>query len=51
MIKTAVMTFHGHTICDGLVANRNVFIGKNMVHEMIQELKYERPKWTSNKTN
>ena len=48
MIRTAVLTFRGYTICDGLVVNRNVFVGKNMVHEMIQELKRERPKWTSN---
>ena len=48
MIRTAVMTFHGFTICDGLVVNHNFFIGKNMTQDMIQELKHERPKWTSN---
>jgi len=48
MIRTAVVNFHGHTICDGLIVNRNIFIGKNLVHELIQELKLERQKWTSN---
>ncbi|MHC4567405.1 MAG: hypothetical protein ACYTE3_16800 [Planctomycetota bacterium] len=47
IIDTAVLPFHGQYVCDGLVVDRNVLIGKNMINEMIQELKVERPRWSS----
>ncbi len=47
VIDTAVIPFHGQYVCDGLVVDRNVLIGKNMINEMIQELKVERPRWSS----
>ena len=46
LIDTAVLPFHGVSLCDGLVVGRNVFIGKTMIHEMIQELKIERRLWS-----
>jgi len=47
VIVTAVLPFHGYDLCDGLVVNRNVLIGRNMISSMIQELKLERRKWSS----
>ena len=47
-IETAVLPFHSRDVCDGLLVNRNVFIGKNMISSMIQELKDERRKWSYN---
>jgi hypothetical protein len=49
IIDTAVLPYGGFTICDGLIMDRHVSIGPNMVAEMIQELKTEREKWTSAK--
>ena len=49
VIDTAILTFGGSAVCDGLVINRNMFIGKNMINTMIQELKGERRKWSSHK--
>jgi len=48
VIVTAALPYHDHYVCDGLVADKHVSIGNNMIHEMIQELKIERPKWSSN---
>ena len=49
IINTAVLPFHGQYVCDGLVVHRQVSIGRNMIHEMIQELKVERAKHSPNK--
>ena len=32
-VKTAVMPFKGHWICDGLIENPNILIGSNMIRE------------------
>ncbi len=50
LIDTVVLPYCGFVVCDGLVINQNVFIGRNMINEMIQELKSERRKWSSNKS-
>ena len=47
-VVTAVLPYRDYHICDGLIVDKRVFIGKNMVHDMIQELKIERVKWSSN---
>ena len=49
VIVTAVLPYYDQYICDGLVVDKHVSIGKNMMHDMIQELKIERPKWSSKK--
>lgn len=49
VIVTAVLPFHDQYVCDGLVVDRQIYIGKNMIHDMIQELKVERAKYSSNK--
>ena len=46
-VVTAILPYRGSHICDGLVVDKHVSIGKNMKHDMIQELKSERPKWSS----
>lgn len=48
VITTAVLPYHNQYVCDGLVVDKHVLIGKNMIHDMIQELKIERRKWSSN---
>jgi hypothetical protein len=47
LVDTAILPFHGVSLCDGLVVSRNVLIGRNMIHEMIQELKIERRLWSA----
>lgn len=48
VIDTAVLPYEGFFICDGLVVNRQTYIGPNMINSMTQELKTERKKWSSN---
>jgi hypothetical protein len=48
VVVTAVLPYRDYHICDGLIVDKHVFIGKNMKQDMIQELKIEREKWTSN---
>ena len=48
VVVTAVLPYRDNHICDGLVVDKHVSIGKNMIYDMIQELKIERPKWSSN---
>jgi hypothetical protein len=48
VITTAVLPYRNQYVCDGLVVDRHILIGKNMIHDMIQELKIARPKWSSN---
>ena len=47
VVVTAILPYHDNYICDGLIIDKHVSIGKNMIHDMIQELKIERPKWSS----
>ena len=49
VIVTAILPYPGQYICDGFVVDKNVAIGKNMIHDMIQELKTEREKHSSRK--
>lgn len=49
VIVTAVLPFHDQYVCDGLLIDRHVLIGKNMISDMIQELKVERAKYSSGK--
>lgn len=49
LISTAVLPYRDNYVCDGLIVDKHVYIGKNMIHEMIQELKIERAKWSSGK--
>ena len=49
VVVTAVLPYRDNYICDGLIVDKHVFIGKNMQYDMIQELKVEREKWPSNK--
>jgi len=49
VIVTAVLPFHDQYVCDGLIVDRHTLIGKNMIHDMIQELKAERAKYSSKK--
>ena len=48
VIDTAVLPYGGVLVCDGLVVNRQTYIGPNMIKSMTQELKTERRKWSSN---
>lgn len=48
VVVTAVLSYRGNYICDGLIVDKHVSIGKNMIHYMLQELKIERSKWSSN---
>ena len=50
VINTAVLPYGGFLVCDGLVVNRQTYIGPNMIKSMMQELKTERKKWPSNNT-
>ena len=50
VINTAVLPYGGFLVCDGLVVNRQTYIGPNMIKSMMQELKTERKKWPSNHT-
>jgi hypothetical protein len=45
VVDTAILTYKGFLVCDGLIANRQVSIGPNMIKTMMQELKTERKKW------
>lgn len=45
IIDTAVLPYSGFFVCDGLIGDRRVYIGPNMIGEMTQELKTERKKW------
>jgi hypothetical protein len=47
VIDTAVLPYCGFFICDGLISNRRISIGRNMIASMTQELKEERKKWSS----
>jgi hypothetical protein len=47
VIDTAVMPYCGVLICDGLISDRRISIGRNMIASMTQELKEERKKWSS----
>lgn len=51
VIDTAVLPYHGFSVCDGLIVNRETYIGPNMIKCMIQELKSEREKWPSDAMN
>ena len=45
-VKTAVMQFKGHWICDGLIESHNILIGSNMIREytgIIREAKAKLP--------
>lgn len=46
VVNTAVLPYHGFLVCDGLVVDRHVAIGPNMVASMTQELKAARKKWS-----
>jgi len=48
VIDTVVLPYGGLLVCDGLVVNRQTYIGPNMIKSMTQELKTERKKWSSN---
>jgi hypothetical protein len=48
VIDTAVLPYGDFLVCDGLVVNRQTYIGPNMIKSMTQELKTERKKWSSN---
>jgi hypothetical protein len=45
VIDTAVLPYCGLIICDGLIVDRHVSIGPNMIASMTQDLKTERKKW------
>ncbi len=45
VIDTAILPYEGFLVCDGLIADRKVLIGPNMIKSMTQELKTERKKW------
>jgi hypothetical protein len=49
VVVTAILPFRDNYVCDGLIVDKQVSIDKNMIHDMIQELKIERSKWLSNK--
>ncbi len=49
VIDTAVLPYCGLIICDGLIVDRHVSIGPNMIASMTQELKTERKKWSATK--
>ena len=46
VIDTAVLQYGGFLVCDGLIENRQTYIGPNMIKSMTQELKTERKKWS-----
>jgi hypothetical protein len=43
-VKTAVMQFKGHWICDGLIESRNIFIGPNMRRDLSETIRNSKPK-------
>lgn len=45
VVDTAILPYCGTLVCDGLIVDRHVFIGGNMIKDMIQKLKIERRKW------
>jgi len=45
VIDTAVLPYCGLIICDGLIVDRHISIGPNMIASMTQDLKTERKKW------
>ena len=50
VIDTAVLPYGGFLVCDGLIVDRQTYIGPNMIKSMTKELKTERKKWSSNNT-
>ncbi len=38
-VKTAVMQFKGHWICDGLIESHNILIGSNMIKEYTETIR------------
>jgi hypothetical protein len=42
-VKTAVMQFKSHWICDGLIESRNIFIGSNMRRELSEKIRNSKP--------
>jgi len=49
VIDTAVLPYCGLIVCDGLIVDRHISLGPNMVASMTQELKTERKKWSATK--
>jgi hypothetical protein len=49
VIDTAVLPYCGLIVCDGLIVDRHVSIGPNMIASMTQQLKTERKKWSATK--
>jgi hypothetical protein len=47
VIDTAVLPYCGFLVCDGLISDRRISIGRNMITAMTQELKTERKKWSA----
>jgi hypothetical protein len=47
VIDTAVMPYCGLIVCDGLIVDRRISIGRNMIASMTKELKTERKKWSA----
>jgi hypothetical protein len=47
VIDTAVLPYCGFLVCDGLISDRRISIGRNMIASMTQELKTERKKWSA----
>jgi hypothetical protein len=45
VIDTAVLPYCGLIVCDGLIVDRHISIGPNMIASMTQDLKTERKKW------
>jgi len=45
VIDTAVLSYCGLIVCDGLIVDRHISIGPNMIASMTQDLKTERKKW------
>ncbi len=49
VIDTAVVPYCGFLVCDGLVVNRQTYVGPNMQKSLVQQLKTERKKWIAQK--
>ena len=47
VLDTAVLPYCGLIVCDGLIVDRHISLGPNMVASMTQELKTERKKWSA----
>ena len=43
-VKTAVMQFKGHWICDGLIESHNILIGSNMIREYTEIIREAKAK-------